>query len=120
MTPRPKLTGVMTTADGRTAGYCWSAKPRCVHPHTLRVKSFVTDTITTCQSRPRRGATPCCALVYVRKLRIDSATVWFVCEITDAHVERLRGEHMTFLEIMTVLGCVLPGVEMDLPEPEAC
>jgi len=81
----------------------------------------VTDAIKSCQSLFGRGGPACGTTVYVRKLpcTTDEAIAWFVCEVTPAHVQRLAREPLLFLEIMTILGCALPGVELDIPQHEA-
>jgi hypothetical protein len=37
-----------------------------------------------------------------------------VVEVTDDHVRRMREHPMIFLERMSLLACVLPGVDLDL------
>ena len=39
---------------------------------------------------------------------------WLAVEVTDAHVRAMRERPMIFLERMSLLACVLPGVDLDL------
>lgn len=111
----------MVLSDGRRAGFCWGEKPRCLnqHPraHRLGLKQAVlTEAIVTCHHRAERGGSECDTLQYVRRWARtpDEAPCWFVVEITKEHVRRLTQGPMLFLETMTILGCVLPGVDLDV------
>lgn len=124
--PLPKF-APLVTADGRRAGWCWGDKPRCTNPephaHRLRTKIHIlSEAIVECENRHDRGGPTCGVRLYVRKvprLTKSEALCWFVCEVTPEHVERMKREPMLFLETMTILGCVLPGVELDIPTPES-
>lgn len=97
-------------ADGRRGGFCWTGKPRCVHPspdgssHALRLREPVlTEAIGTCRS--------CGTRVYARRFPDD---LLLVVEITDALVRRMASAPLHPLEHLSILRCVLPGVEIDL------
>lgn len=114
--------------DGRRAGFCWDEKPRCIHGHRLKTKDpqqlrdVRHDTVVTCTHRESRDAEPCNTRQYVALATFGgSATMkgsgerfWFVVEVTDEHVKRMREQPMIFLERMSLLDCVLPGVARDL------
>lgn len=121
----------LKTFDGRGAGWHWGERPRCISAapteHRLGIpkqkRPVLTETIITCEFRIDRGAPVCGTQQYIRRIprmTKHSPHEWFSCEVTVDHIRRLSQEPMTFLETMTILGCVLPGVEFDLPRCRRC
>lgn len=122
----------LRTADGRIAGWCWGRKPICTNRrpelHRLEVprqkKPILTESIFSCEWHADYGKPACGSQLYVRRIpRFDKhqPQEWFVCEVTQDHINKLsRGDPKSFLETMTILGCVLPGVEFDLPRCRQC
>lgn len=114
--------------DGRRAGLCWDEKPRCVHGHRLKtrdpqqLRDVRLDALLTCIHRGDRNAAPCDTRQYVAlntfggsaNVKGTGERFWLVVEVTDEHVRHMRAQPMIFLERMSLLSCVLPGVDMDL------
>jgi len=125
--PAPRFVGLVSE-HGLRAGLCWGDKPRCVNPspmpHRLHVKTpILTEGFATCGFRTDRGAPRCDTMVVVRRinrLTRAEAQLWFVCEVTEEHVKRLKQGPLLPIEMYTILGCALPGVEYDLPTCTVC
>jgi len=120
-----------TLADGRRGGVCWDQKPRC--PAVSAGTGSRPATRSSCATSPptpwslactRTGATrPSAGSDSTVSLNTfgGSAAVrgtgerwWLAVEVTDAHVRAMRERPMIFLERMSLLACVLPGVDLDL------
>lgn len=104
--------------DGRRAGFCWDEKPRCVHGHRIDAdEAPMTEGITRCKHRTGRDAPPCGVRVYLSRIRFSTGEwAYFVVEITRSYLLRMKSERrpMLALERLSILACVLPGVEIDL------
>lgn len=104
----------LITADGRRAGFCWGGKLRCPDGHDMKPREPVlTEAVATCRHKDRQDAPPCGLRVYAR--RVGEGAL-FVVEITDALVRAIHHEDgRIFLETLSILRCVLPGVrDLDL------
>jgi hypothetical protein len=119
---KPRLASLVTLPDGRRVGVCWDEKPRCVTGHRFhtkdpkRVRQVRIDLLEPCHHRPYKEG-PLCGVLQLATLCSIPGTgerFWISVELTDAHRERLLKEPMIFLQRMALLGCALPGVEIDL------
>ncbi|MDB4906377.1 MAG: hypothetical protein JWO05_1161 [Gemmatimonadetes bacterium] len=117
LTELAKFTGGVTS-DGRRFGFCSAARPLCVRPHRVSTgDTLITDTVVRCRHQTSSTAPQCGLRLYVAVVPFPGPErVWMVVEVTDALVRRLQEDPMTFLEKMSVLGFVLPGVDIDLAQ----
>jgi hypothetical protein len=124
LAPKPSQTfTAFTLPDGRRAGLCTEEKPKCVHGHTAKTSSVITDDgIFTCEFVARRGAPPCGTTLYAALLHMGGSAVvrgaghrlWIVIELTSEKVRYLRSHPMTLMERLVYLNATLPGVEVDI------
>jgi hypothetical protein len=112
-----------TLADGRRAGFSWDAKPRCIHGHRIPDdEAPITEGIITCRHRGGRREPECGVRIYLVLLTFGgSAAVqgtgeraYLVVEVTRSLVLQMKQRPMLTLERLSVLACVLPGVDVDL------
>jgi hypothetical protein len=122
-----QFTGVITR-DGRRAGFCWDEKPRCVHGHRLKtrdpeqLRNLRQDDVVKCIHRGARDAAPCDTRQHVSlgtfggsaTMKGSGERFWFVVQVLDQHLRRIREEPMIFLERMVMLSCALPNVDHDM------
>lgn len=103
-------------ADGRRAGFCWDEKPRCVNGHRIDEHDApVTEGITRCMHREQRGGPPCGLRLYLCRLPFATGErAYLVVEITRSLILAMKGRPLLELERLSILRCVLPGVEIDL------
>lgn len=113
--PRPAF-AAFVLGDGRRAGFCWDAKPRCVLGHRIDEDDApLTEGITRCLYRAHRGAAPCGVRLYLGRVALATGEhAFLVVEVTRSLVRELRARPMLELERLSILRCVLPGVEIDL------
>lgn len=113
--PRPGF-AAFTLGDGRRAGFCWDEKPRCVLGHRLDENDGpVTEGITRCLHRETRGGPPCGLRLYLCRLSFATGErAYLVVEISRSLILEMKRRPLLELERLSVLRCVLPGVEIDL------
>lgn len=114
-TPRVAIFNGFRLHDGRRAGFCWGGRAQCVAGHRLVLRDvLLTDTIVTCQHRTTDRQGPCGIRQYVKRwLDADQLEAWLVVEVTDDHVRMMRDQPMRFMQKLSILDCVLPGVDID-------